>query len=49
MTGVFEGLGRGTHTVSIWVRTSQVGAATQVMVDPGCWGTDQVVVEEYAG
>lgn len=50
MKGIFDGLPAGTHTVSIWARASLAsGTATGLRVDPGCWGTDHVVVEEYAG
>lgn len=46
--GYFTGLSAGEHTASIWVRTSTGGAASQAMVDPGCWSTDVLVVKEYA-
>lgn len=49
MTGVFDGLAEGTHTVSIWARTSVGGAGMDAMVDPGCWSSDQIVIQEFAG
>jgi len=45
MTGVFTGYGSGSHTVSIWVRTS-TGTGTNGGFDPGCWTTDHVIVRE---
>ena len=47
MTGIFTGLSSGSHTVSIWVRTSQ-GTGANAMVDPGCWSTDHIVVREFS-
>ncbi len=46
MTGFFNGLSQGNHTVSIWVKTS-FGSVTEAMYDPGCWSSDVVVVKEY--
>jgi hypothetical protein len=47
ITGLFTGLAAGTHTASMWVRTSTGGAANQAMLDPGCWSTDVLIVKEY--
>jgi hypothetical protein len=47
ITGVFNGLEAGEHTASIWVRTSPGGAANQAVIDPGCWSTDVLIVNEY--
>jgi hypothetical protein len=47
ITGLFDGLAAGEHTASIWVRTPPTGAATQAVVDPGCWSTDVLIVKEY--
>lgn len=47
ITGFFTGLAAGEHTASMWVRTSTGGAGTQAMVDPGCWATDVLIVDEH--
>jgi len=47
ITGSFTGLSAGEHTASMWVRTSSTGAANQAMVDPGCWSTDVLIVQEH--
>ncbi len=39
---VFENIPAGSHTVSIWARTSS-GTATEVSVDPGGWGGKMIV------
>ena len=49
INGIFSGLGAGTHTVSLWARTS-VGTASTAYWDPGCWngfGTNNVLIKEY--
>jgi hypothetical protein len=46
ITGIFTGLSAGTHTVSMWVRSSH-GTSTDLYIDPGCWDTDVVIVREY--
>lgn len=49
ITGVFDGLESGTHTVSLWTRTSG-GTANNVFYDPGCFnslGTNIVIVKEF--
>jgi hypothetical protein len=46
MTGFFNGLGQGSHTVSMWVMSTS-GTATKIMVDPGCWSSDVVIVKEF--
>lgn len=45
MTGIFTGLSAGSHTISIWVRTS-TGTGTVAVVNPGCWTADHVIVRE---
>ncbi|MBN2508551.1 MAG: hypothetical protein JXQ71_17875 [Verrucomicrobia bacterium] len=45
ITGIFTGLGTGTHTVNMWICGSYAGGR-QAMLDTGCWGTDHVVVKE---
>ncbi len=45
-SGYWEGLPAGTHTVSIWARTS-TGSATGAFINPGGWQSDFVVVKEY--
>jgi hypothetical protein len=47
ITGFFTGLAAGTHTASMWVRTSTGGAGNQAMVDPGCWSSDVLIVKEH--
>jgi hypothetical protein len=46
ITGIFTGLGPGPHSVSIWVY-SWYGVSTSVMVDPGCFSTDAIIVKEF--
>lgn len=46
ITGIFTGLTAGNHTASMWVRTFY-GTGTGAMLDPGCWGTDSLIVREY--
>ncbi|MFH1195530.1 MAG: hypothetical protein V1720_07435 [bacterium] len=43
---LFTGLPSGIHTVSIWMR-GPGGGGEDAGIDPGCWGTDHCVVEEY--
>jgi hypothetical protein len=45
MTGIFTGLGVGSHTVSMWVQGSFAGGSAGGL-DPGCWSTDHAVVKE---
>lgn len=48
-SGYWENLSAGSHTVSIWVRTS-TGAMAQgnnALLDPGGWPTNLVIVKEY--
>ena len=48
ITGIFTGLSKGTHTVSLWVRAAQAGGSgTDAQWDSGCWSDDYVVVHEY--
>lgn len=44
--GYWEGLPAGTHTVSIWARTSS-GSAVGPMTNPGGWQSNIVIVKEY--
>jgi len=47
IAGIFTGLGVGNHTVSMWVQAAGAGASgAGAQLDPGCWGTDHVVVKE---
>ncbi len=46
MQGVFDNLGAGTHTVSMWVESSGT-TGSGGMWDPGCWSSDHVLIEEY--
>jgi hypothetical protein len=45
ITGIFTGLGTGSHIVSMWVKGSTSG--TTAMVDPGCWADDHVIAKEF--
>jgi hypothetical protein len=45
ITGIFTGLGTGSHTVSMWIKGSTSG--TTAMVDPGCWTDDHVIAKEF--
>ena len=42
ITGIFTGLSTGTHTISMWVRTSS-GTGTDATVDPGGFGNDHII------
>jgi hypothetical protein len=44
--GVFPGLGAGAHVVSLWVIGAN-GPGSGANVDPGCWSTSSVVVQEF--
>jgi len=46
MTGIYQGLSVGEHTLSVWVSGSH-GGGGQVAVDAGCWSTDHVVIKEF--
>lgn len=46
ITGIFTGLAAGSHTVSMWVK-STTGTGTSAAVDPGSFGDDHIVVAEY--
>jgi hypothetical protein len=45
VTGIFTGLGAGTHAVSMWAMTIY-GTGLGAMVDPGCWSSDHLVIKE---
>lgn len=45
ITGIFSGLAAGTHSVSVWA-AGTYGAGTDVLVNPGCWSNDHVVLKE---
>ncbi len=47
MSGFYEGLAAGTHTVSVWARTANGNDSDGVMYDPGCWSSDVVTIKEY--
>jgi len=47
MSGFYEGLAAGTHTVSIWAHTANGTDSDTVMYDPGCWTSDVVTIKEY--
>lgn len=47
ITGLFKNLPEGNHMLSIWVRTSNGGAGTTAMVDPGCWSSDVALIKEF--
>lgn len=49
ITGIFQGLLTGTHTVSLWAKTAS-GTASTVYYDAGCFnslGTNNVLIKEY--
>jgi hypothetical protein len=49
ITGIYTGLTTGTHTVSLWVKTT-TGSAKNAGWDKGClnsMGTNNVLIEEY--
>lgn len=46
MTGIYDGLSVGEHTLSMWVQGVH-GGGTTAGVDPGCWSTDHVVIKEF--
>jgi len=47
ITGIFDRLINGTHTVSLWARTVN-GSATTAAYDPGCFNnTNVVLIKEY--
>jgi len=46
ITGIFTGLGRGEHIISIWVAATSGANGTYGGVDPGCWSDDHVIVRE---
>jgi hypothetical protein len=46
ITGIFTGFSAGTRTVSMWV-SDAYGTSTNIMLDPGCWSTDVVIIKEF--
>jgi photosystem II stability/assembly factor-like uncharacterized protein len=46
VTGIFQKLEPGAHTVSMWVRGAH-GSGTRPILDPGCWASDHVIVKEF--
>jgi hypothetical protein len=44
--GIFTDLDAGSHTVSIWVKTTY-GTGTNAYVDRGCWNSDHIVIMEF--
>lgn len=47
MTGIFNALAPGEHTLSLWAYTTNSGSATDVQTDPGCFHADHAVVKEF--
>ena len=47
MTGIFKGLPTGAHTVSVWA-AGYFGGGSGVVIEPGCFDADHVVIEEFA-
>ena len=43
---IFENIGAGTHTISLWGQTP-LGSSTGVLVDPGGWGGKIIVKETW--
>ncbi len=46
ITGLFENLSIGSHTVSMWVSGAH-GGGTLALVDAGCWSTDVIITKEF--
>lgn len=49
INGVYKGFATGSHTVSLWARSSN-GNATDAYYDPGCYnsaGINNVLIKEY--
>ncbi|WP_345986557.1 hypothetical protein WCX49_05385 [Sulfurimonas sp. HSL-1656] len=46
MEGFFTNLSAGSHTVSMWARSSS-GSAIGTQYDPGCWQSDSVIIKEF--
>jgi hypothetical protein len=46
ITGIFTGLSAGTRTISMWV-SDAYGTSTNIMLDPGCWSNDVVIIKEF--
>lgn len=44
-TGIFTGLSSGSHTISIWIRTSS-GTGTGAMINPGNSTSDHIIIKE---
>jgi hypothetical protein len=47
ITGIFDALAPGEHTLSLWALATNNGTATGVRTDPGCFSTDHAVVKEF--
>lgn len=47
MTGIFDALAPGEHTLSLWAFATNSGTATGVQTDPGCFSTDHAVIKEF--
>lgn len=48
ISGYFEDLPAGTHTISIWARASGSGTATTLRINPNCFSdVDQVTIKEF--
>ncbi len=45
MTAIFTGLGAGTRTISIWIKTAS-GTGTTAMVNPGNYSSDHLIIRE---
>lgn len=45
-TGYWQGLSSGSHTVSMWVRSS-TGTGISALLDPGSWDSNIVIVKEF--
>ena len=45
MTAIFTGLGAGTRTISIWIKTTS-GTGTTAMVNPGNYSSDYLIIRE---
>jgi hypothetical protein len=48
MRGIFSDLSKGSHTVSMWVKSTPGESGTSAMIDPGCWSSDHLIIQEFS-
>lgn len=44
--GIFTGLSKGTHSISMWARGCN-GGGTDAAINPGCFESDHLVIKEF--